>query len=97
MITFRRLMGAAKSMGGATEPSLVGIAGSLKVAEERLAALAPHTRLTEPYVRELREIRRLMTTLRANGRGIAEGLVAGERKRDMRMPALVSGCQPGIP
>jgi hypothetical protein len=41
MITFRRLMGAPKSMGGATEPSLVGIAVGLKVAEERLAALAP--------------------------------------------------------
>ena len=79
MITFRCLMGAPKSIGGATEPSLVGIAGSLKVAEERLAALAPYTRLAEPYVRELHEIRRLMATLRANGRGIAEGPVAGER------------------
>jgi hypothetical protein len=97
MITFRRLMGAPKSMGGATEPSLVGIAVGLKVAEERLAALAPHTRLTDPYVRELREIRRLMAPLRANGRGIPQGPVAGERYRDMRMRTLVSGCHPGIP
>ena len=79
MITFRCLMGAPKSIGGATEPSLAGIASSLKVAEERLAALAPHTRLAEPYVRELREIRRLMATPRANRRGIAQGTVAGER------------------
>jgi hypothetical protein len=72
-------MGAPRSPGGSTEPSLVGIADRLKVAEERLAALAPHTRLTEPYVRELHEIRRLVATLRATGRGIAPGPGAGER------------------
>jgi hypothetical protein len=69
----RCLLGAPRSPGGSTEPSLVGIAGSLKVAEERLAALAPHTRLAEPYVGELREVRRLVETLRATGRGIAQG------------------------
>jgi hypothetical protein len=72
-------MGAPKSPGGSTEPSLVGISDSLKVAEERLAALAPHTRLAEPYLGELREIRRLVATLRAPGRGIAQWPGAGER------------------
>jgi hypothetical protein len=79
MIAMRCLAGAPKSPGGSTEPSLGGIAGSLKVAEERLAALAPHTRLAESYVSELREIRRLVATLRATGRGIAQGPGAGER------------------
>jgi hypothetical protein len=41
MITVRCFVGAPPSPGGSTEPSLVGIARSLKAAEERLAALAP--------------------------------------------------------
>jgi hypothetical protein len=40
MITVRCCVGAPRSPGS-TEPSLVGIARSLKAAEERLAPLAP--------------------------------------------------------
>ena len=70
MITIRCLAGAPQPPGGSTEPSLVEITRSLKAAEERLAALASHTRLAEPHVQELREIRRLVTALSATGRGI---------------------------
>ena len=42
---------------------LVGIVRSLEVVEERLTALAPHTRLAEPHVQELREIRALVMAL----------------------------------
>jgi hypothetical protein len=63
MITTLCFMGAPYLPGSSTEPSLVGIARSLKAAEERLAALAPHTRQAEPYVRDLREIRLLVAAL----------------------------------
>ena len=63
MMTTRCFVGAAPSPGRSNEQSLVEIAHSLNEAEERLAALAPYTRLAEPYVRELREIRLLVATL----------------------------------
>ena len=46
--------GRAASPG---EPSLIEIACRLEEVEERVAALAPHTRLAAPYTQELREIR----------------------------------------
>jgi hypothetical protein len=69
MITIRCFGGVPESPGGSTEPSLVGIARSLKVAEDRLAALAPQTRLAERYVEDLREIRRLVAALNTTGSG----------------------------
>jgi hypothetical protein len=63
MITIRCFVGAPPSPGRSNEPSLVEIARSLNEAEERLAALAPYTPLAEPYVRELREIRRQVAAL----------------------------------
>ena len=63
MMTTRCFVGAAPSPARSNEQSLVEIAHSLNEAEERLAALAPYTRLAEPYVRELREIRLLVATL----------------------------------
>ena len=45
------------------EASLTEIASNLKAVEERLTALAPHTRLAEPHVQELREIRALVMAL----------------------------------
>ena len=71
MFTIRCFGGVPQSPGDSTEPSLVGIARSLKVAEDRLAALAPQTRLAEPYVEELREIQRSVAALRTTGSGIA--------------------------
>jgi hypothetical protein len=90
MITIRCLVGPPQSPGGSTEPSLVGIARSLKAAQERLAALAPHTRLAEPHVQELREIRRLVAALRVTGRGIVPGPGAEEGLRAMRVRMLAS-------
>ena len=63
MITTRCFVGVAPSPGRSNEQSVVEIARSLNEAEEHLAALAPYTRLAEPYVRELRDIGLLVATL----------------------------------
>jgi hypothetical protein len=63
MITTRCFVGAAPSPARSNEQSLVEIARSLDEAEQRLAALAPYTRIAEPYLRELREIQLLVATL----------------------------------
>jgi hypothetical protein len=63
MITIRCVVGTPPSSEGVHEPSLIEIDRSLKAVEERLAALAPQTRLAEPHVRELREIRLLVAAI----------------------------------
>ena len=45
------------------EASLTELASNLQAAEERLAALAPQTRRDEQHLRELREMRRLVTAI----------------------------------
>ena len=66
-------VGDARSL----ESSLVEIARSLEVAEERLAALAPHTHLAEPHVRELRKVRLLLATLPVEVLGARHPLASG--------------------
>ena len=66
-------VGDARSL----ESSFVEIERGLEVVEERLAALAPHTHLAEPHVRELHEIRRLMAALSVGGLGARHPLASG--------------------
>ena len=54
---------ASRRLAPQAQAILVGIARSLEVVEERLTALAPHARLAEPHVQELREIRALILVL----------------------------------
>jgi hypothetical protein len=57
----------------AGEPSLIEIARSLEVVEQRLTALARHTPHAGPYAQELREIRRQIAALLARPESAAPG------------------------
>ncbi len=73
MITNRCCADTRPTSPGANAPSLVEIARSLQAVDEQLAALTPYTRLAEPYLRELREIRLQITALLARPQSLAPG------------------------
>ena len=79
-------MGSRGRPASSGEPSLIAIASSLEAAEKTLVALAPHTRLAEPHVQELREIRLQIAALLSH----PESAAPGEERHPQRVSTPTS-------